>query len=219
MILKSIEIERESRMQFMRDPDGSVQAQFETVLSNGLSLTDKKTIADAWVYAQSLDYDHPGQNKAAYLAHPLRVATLCAQLVSPINVKGIVTSLLHNVQELSDVTEADIAAEVGVEVADAISVLTVDRSMQWDDDYKQEYYRKIANAGQFVQQVKVLDKLDNMFLLCLNPSDEIRALYLREIEKWLLPIAKQATPDIESYLQELIENNRIIGHKPLSNPN
>jgi (p)ppGpp synthase/HD superfamily hydrolase len=212
MTLNTIQAERASRMAFIRNPDGSVLEAFDRELSNLANIND---ISKAWGYAQTLDYHHPGQSKEAYLAHPLRVATLCIQLVNPLSINGVITSLLHNIQELSDIEESAISNVVGRNIASAITVLTVNRDLQWDDNYKDIYYKKICSASLFVQQVKILDKLDNLFLLCLNPSDDIREKYLREIEKWLLPMAENAMPTLSNYLHELIINNRAIGHMPL----
>ena len=212
MTLNTIQAERASRMAFMRSPDSSVLDAFDRELSN---LANINAISKAWDYAQALDYRHPGQSKEVYLAHPLRVATLCIQLVKPLSINGVITSLLHNIQELSDIKESAISNVVGKDIASAITVLTVNRDLQWDDNYKNMYYKKISRASLFVQQVKILDKLDNLFLLCLNPSDDIREKYLREIEKWLLPMAESAMPTLSKYLHELIINNRAIGHIPL----
>lgn len=199
----------------MKSPDSTVLNDFSNKLAKLSALANVSVISEAWDYAQTLDYQHPGQSKEFYLAHPLRVATLSIQLIEPVSINGVATSLLHNIKELSNVKESEIAELFGSDVASAITLLTVDRDLQWDDGYKNTYYKKLSNASLFVQQVKVLDKLDNLFLLCLNPSDEIREKYLREIEKWLLPMATDAIPTLANYIHELIINNRELGHMPL----
>lgn len=214
-MLNTISNERTARIAFMKSPDSAVLDDFNNKLGKLSALANVSVISEAWGYAQTLDYQHPGQSKEFYLAHPLRVATLCIQLVEPASINGVVTSLLHNIQELSNVKEGAISELFGSEVASAITLLTVDRDLQWDDGYKNKYYKSISNADLFVQQVKILDKLDNLFLLCLNPSNEIRTKYLREIEKWLLPMSEDAMPTLTSYIHELIINNREIGHMPL----
>lgn len=214
--LDSIEVERRNRFAFLQHPDDSVFRCFVDVLQRTCSATTQHLLMDAWRYANCLDYHHPGQSKEVYLAHPLRVATLYLRLVSPISDPGGVTALLHNAKEVSDVPDQDLETSVGVEVATAIRVLTVDRDRQWDGDYKRSYYRKIENSPMFVQQVKILDKLDNLFLLCLNPSDDIRDRYLKEVEMLLLPMARKALPDLVGYLGDLVAHNRRIGHRPLA---
>jgi (p)ppGpp synthase/HD superfamily hydrolase len=213
--LDSIEVETQNRFAFLQHPDDSVFRFFVDVLQRTCSATTQNLLMDAWRYANRLDYHHPGQSKEVYLAHPLRVATLYLRLVSPISDPGGVTALLHNAKEVSDVQDQDLERNVGMEVATAIGVLTVDRNREWDGDYKRSYYRDIESGPVYVAQVKILDKLDNLFLLCLNPSDDIRNRYLNEVEMLLLPMARKALPGLVDYLEDLVAQNRKSGHKPL----
>lgn len=212
----NIDVEGQKRFAFLRHPDDSVYRCFVDVLRQTCPSATQGLLMNAWRYATSLDYHHPGQSKEVYLAHPLRVTTLYLQLARPITEAGGMTALLHNAKEVSNVPDQDLENNLGVEVATAIRVLTVDRDRQWDGDYKRSYYRKIENSPLFVQQVKILDKLDNLFLLCLNPSDDIRDRYLKEVEMLLLPMARNALPDLVGYLGDLVAHNRRIGHRPLA---
>jgi len=202
-------------MAFLRKPDGSVISQFEHSILQIDSAVVRLNLVKAWEYAQGLDYHHPGQSKEIYLAHPLRVATLYLQMVRPAEEKGAMTGILHNALDVSSVRFDELTKTVGTEVANAIAMLTVDRERQWDNDYKSAYYEKIENGPEFVRRIKILDKLDNLFLLCLNPSDEIRDMYLNEVDRWLIPMTKTALPEITDYLCELVNHNRRSGHKPL----
>lgn len=213
--LDSFRAERASRMDFMRNPDCSVLNQF----NHAVTLLDCSAVRcglmRAWEYAQSLDYNHPGQSKELYLAHPLRVTTLYMQLSKPADEEGLITAILHNVIEVSGVSVDILVALFGEDVAHAIQLLTVDRKRQWDADYKKSYYLNIENSPAFVARVKVLDKLDNLFTLCLNPSDEVREFYLKEIDSWLLPLAQKVFPLKEDYIRELVSDSRRVGHKIL----
>lgn len=199
-------------MEFLKNADGSTLAEFERRVGQ-LGLDE--SVDQAWQYARSLDYHHEGLSKEAYLAHPLRVALLYLDLVSEYDPLGLRLALLHNVLEVSGMPLDALTRDLGQRLAEAIEVLTVDRSLQWDDSYKDSYYSRISESPLFVQQVKVLDKLDNLFTLCLNPSDEIRGMYLREIERWVLPLSRYAVPEISDYIVGLIEDNRHVGHVPL----
>jgi len=210
--LNAIQDERSKRFQFLKNADGSTAVEFmKRVTQLGLD----ESIKHAWRYAQTLDYHHEGLSKEMYLAHPLRVALLYLDVVKKHDSLGVRLALLHNILEVSAVPLDLLTQNLGQEISDAIITLTVDRSLQWDDNYKDDYYRRITESPIFVQQVKILDKLDNLFILCLNPSDEIRAKYLNEIERWLLPLASHALPAITDYIVELIKNNRSVGHIPL----
>lgn len=213
--LKTINQERESRISFLRQPDNSIVKEFTDTVLNQEDNTTQRRLNDAWDYALSLDYHHPGQSKEVYLAHPMRVAKLYSQVVRPMDVTGVITAMLHNVKEVSDVSDDELLSSVGEDVANAISTLTVEREIQWDAAYKNSYYKKIESSQLFTQRVKILDKLDNLFLLCLNSSEEIRKRYLDEIEKWVLPMTKKSLPELYDYMGEIIINNRRIGYRPL----
>jgi (p)ppGpp synthase/HD superfamily hydrolase len=210
----SIESERESRLAFLRRPDDRLRLQFEAA-ARKLEDGAKQALQRAWDYAQGLEYSHPGQGKAVYLAHPLRVTTLYMDQFQPADAAGVATAILHNALELTGARRADLAAAAGETVAAAVETLTVDRARQWDDDYKDTYYRAIEAQPRHVARVKILDKLDNLFLLCLNPSADTRQRYLREIERWLIPMARRATPQLADYLSALAEDCRQTGHAPL----
>lgn len=213
--LESIAAERESRIAFLRKPDDSVRRRFDQSV-RGIGDNAVRLQAEAaWSFAENLDYHHPGQEKAVYLAHPMRVATLYVQLARPADGPGLATAILHNVFEVTSIGRDNLARVADQSVADAVGLLTVDRKRQWEHKYKDAYYRRLDDAPAFVRRVKILDKLDNLFLLCLNPSDEIRRRYLDEIEEWVLPMTGRTLPPLRPYLRELAADSRRIGHRPL----
>lgn len=212
--LNSINKERSDRLAVLKLPNDEINDELFSQVSM-LKSVDRAQVLGAWDYAKSLDYHHEGQSKQVYLAHPVRVAMLFNILVTPPYVVGIKTSLLHNVLEVGDISYGKLVHDVGGEVAKAIKILTVDRAVQWDWQYKDKYYDEISNGKKFIKQVKIIDKLDNLFLLCLNSNDEIREKYLYEIERWILPLTENVFPDIVSYVEELIEDNRRVGYVSL----
>lgn len=131
-------------------------------------------------------------------------------LIKPPDEDTVVLSLLHNIFEVSDVTEALVAASFGTAVAKAIRDLTVDRSRN-DEDYKRQYYQRLQEGPAFTRVVKLLDKLDNLFLLGLNPNADVREQYLREIEVYIIPIAHVEAPGLVRYLEDLVADSRRIG--------
>lgn len=214
-MLDTINQERESRISFLRQPDDSIASKFTDTVLRQEDDTTQRRLSDAWNYALSLDYHHPGQSKEVYLAHPMRVAMLYAQMIRPMDTTGVITAMLHNAKEVSDVSDDKLLSSVGEDVANAIFTLTVEREVQWDAAYKNSYYEKIESSQLFTHRVKILDKLDNLFLLCLNPSEEIRERYLNEIEKWVLPMTKKSLPELYDYMCELVLDNQRIGYRPL----
>jgi len=81
--------------------------------------------------------------------------------------------------------------------------LTVNRKHQWDLQYKYEYYLALNRNPQNCRIVKILDKLDNMYLLDLNDNELIKRKYLEEIEKYILPMTQADIPELYSYFETL----------------
>lgn len=208
-----LERERAERLGHLREPDSSAERAL------ALELDAHPELAPfgrrALDFARGIEYEHPGQSKAMYLAHPMRVTSLYLRFVDSPAWQGVVTSLIHNVLEVGDVDEASVRGAFGEEVALALRTLTVDRTRQWDASYKSGYYDDIAASPPWVGQVKVLDKLDNLYLICLNPDDEVRRRYLDEIEKWIVPMAVDLVPGATESIQHLLKDSRQIGHRPL----
>ena len=100
-------------------------------------------------------------SSSTYLNHPLRVALLAITEAPTPTFDLIATSLLHNIKELSEETFRNLFF-LPSSVVDAINLLTVDRSNS-TLEYKDYYYLSLSSES-FVAQVKILDKLDNLFL-------------------------------------------------------
>ena len=93
-----------------------------------------------------------------------------------------------------------------------ISILTVNRKFQWNRNYKKKYYKNINNHSHSVKIIKILDKLDNLFIIGLNPNKKVRTMYISEIEEFVLPMVKKYLPDIYLYFKKLVKNSYKIGH-------
>ena len=205
--MKSIEFERRFRL----SQHGTFQ---DTLLSSLQSQLHDHPLIGPNIFpildiCLSIDYNHIGMSSSAYMNHPLRVALLAINEVPAPSFNLLATSLLHNIKELSVDTFHNL---VGIPdpVLNAISLLTVDRN-DLTSAYKDHYYSQLATIP-FVAQVKILDKLDNLFLLCLNPSAKVRADYLCEIENYLYPMISQFLPHLYDYFVELVADAHSLGH-------
>jgi (p)ppGpp synthase/HD superfamily hydrolase len=210
--LAEIPVERLSRFKSLRTDGTGTEDRFRRqIAEQGL---DTAVVLAALEFASQLDYRHPGMSKASYLAHPLRVAGMAAQLASPNEEGLIVVALLHNVFEVTAVTSEEISKRFGHDISGIISILTVDRKLQPLREYRQSYYAEILRS-RAATRIKVLDKLDNMFVLCLNPDEQVRHDYLLEIEEFVLPLVEHHVPALELYFRELLADCRSLGHLPL----
>lgn len=206
-----IAADRAERIETMRAPDlARIRGELERALG------DKELDDSArWVsLALSLDYAHPGQDAATYMCHPLRVGRMYVDHAHKPHDEGVGLAVLHNILEVSTAPREELAATLGEPMLRNIAILTVDRARQWDRAYKDAYYAAIADAPAHVGEVKVLDKLDNLYLLCLNPDEQVRALYLDEIERWVVPLAERRLPELAGLIGALVEDNRRVGHRP-----
>jgi (p)ppGpp synthase/HD superfamily hydrolase len=209
-ILGSIAAERELRLRARGIQDHEVERLFSDSLAPFAGTELESRARHAFEFANGIDYDHPGLSAAAYLAHPVRVASLVLRVVRLVAADATILALLHNVFELSKVTPQTIAAQFGAPISKAIEVLTVDRS-QTTHEYTTRYYAALRAMPPYVRIVKVLDKMDNMFVLGLNPSAAVRAQYLADIEEFVVPMVAADLPQLSSYFAELIEDCRRTG--------
>lgn len=213
-LLRRIDEDRAERLRHLLRPGAiDVEQRLRARVSAWPEL--QAAIVRGIAVASSLSYHHPGQDTQTYLAHPLRVASLYLDVAPAPSGWGVSLALLHNVLEVAKVDEAALASEFGTPFFDALVILTVDRAQQWDEIYKDRYYGAIGASPTDVGAVKVIDKIDNLYLLSLNANDEVRARYLAEIERWVLPLAERCVPVAVPLMCELVARNRAIGHRPL----
>ena len=126
----------------------------------------------------------------------------------------VIIALLHNLLEVSAISALELKDRFGPVVVDSIVNLTVDRKRQDDPAYKRNYYQRIALGYKGAGAVKVFDKLDNVFVLCLNGNARIRTDYLNEIEQYVIPLARQFVPAIADYFKVAVAEARVFGHHP-----
>jgi (p)ppGpp synthase/HD superfamily hydrolase len=208
--LGAIPEERSARLKSRADGGGEAAELFRAAVDRLAEVDTRARLEEAYDYAGSLAYHHPGLSAASYLAHPVRVAVMALQLDPDFEPDTGVIGLLHNVLEVSDATVHALRERFGDAVARAVSDLTVDRS-RTDPASISEYYGRLNAGPRPPRVVKILDKLDNLFLLGLNPDDRVRASYLAELELHLLPMVAEELPDLTGYFGELIGDCRTTG--------
>lgn len=169
---------------------------FKDTLNRHPNLKNRDLILDALNFSCSLDYFHEGLSKESYLAHPIRVAFLALKYTDFTSSDSAVLALLHNLYEVTNVKKIDLINNFGKEMHNSIEVLTVNRNLQWNKQYKETYYKKINLSSPSTKIVKILDKFDNIFLINSNSDDGIREKYINEIRTYILPMTKLYLPII-----------------------
>ena len=207
--LNEINIEREARIKGRMVPDPNAIILWKRAINDLNSIEEKGTLIKAFNFAKGIKYQHEGLASDIYFAHPIRVAALSLLSQKSINIDTGIIGLLHNVFELSNTPVDSISMQFGESIAQQIVDLTVNRDLQWDQKYKESYYTKINSNPLACRIVKIFDKLDNIFLLDLNPDEETKQKYLIEIETYILPMTERDMPEVYNYMQHMIQNYHI----------
>jgi (p)ppGpp synthase/HD superfamily hydrolase len=114
------------------------RATFVAALREGIREEGKiSRLLSILAFVEGCDYSkHPGGGAtSAYVNHLLRVANFSLEFFTEHKEEAVVLSLVHNMYEVSDVSEAGLAEVVGEGLARAVTLLSVDRSRQWDAGY------------------------------------------------------------------------------------
>jgi (p)ppGpp synthase/HD superfamily hydrolase len=213
--LKSIKIERIRRINATKDIDEIALKDWNVLIKKKINENEIKKINFAYDFAKKLKYDHSNSN--LYFSHPLRVANMVLLHKRTVEIELIILALNHNILEVSNLSKKKIVNMFGCNFYENISILTVKRKFQWNRNYKKKYYENINNHSHSVKIIKILDKLDNLFIIGLNPNKKVRTMYISEIEEFVLPMVKKYLPDIYLYFKKLVKNSYKIGHYKVNN--
>lgn len=154
---------------------------------------------------EGVEFNHPGLTSAQYMSHCYRVAGLILNNHHSPGLLMIKLALCHNIFETSSSSEK-MATLIGPNLTKKVSVLTVNRPLQWDNDYKATYYEEVSRC-KVTAAVKIYDKLDNIYLLSNNPDVETKIKYLAEFHQFVIPLAEKHAPTVAKVLNELYQKN------------
>jgi (p)ppGpp synthase/HD superfamily hydrolase len=210
-ILGDLVVERRRRLQGLLVPDPHALVLWRCAFDSLTQDSDLKRLAYAFEFAKAIKYHHVGLTSDIYFSHPLRVAGLAILLSDMERVETGVLAILHNVLEVSDVSLDMLSAAFGGAISNQIQALTVDREFQWDSAYKKNYYEQLMQGPISARIVKIIDKLDNLFVLGLNSDAILRSRYLAEIEEYILPMTVTSLPTVTAYMRILVEDCRATG--------
>jgi (p)ppGpp synthase/HD superfamily hydrolase len=207
-MFKTIQEERMQRINGLTNPDPVAWEIWERALTNCDVKTRQKLI-NIYNIASSIKYHHSNTSSEVYFAHPLRVAAL--SFIYSGDSDAAIIGLLHNILEVADGGLSYISNKLEPIILIQIQSLNVNRKYQWDIKYNLEYFSRLQNGPRAAIVVKVFDKLDNLFVLGLNPDDMVREKYLAHFEKFMLPMISSQTPDLLNYAIEMISDARRVG--------
>ena len=207
-MFKTIREERLNRLKVRKFFNEKYNIELVEFLKNNVH--DKVEIIKTVDFINNIEFIHPGLNSLEYIVHPLRIATIIYQLNNNIDIDTLNIALLHNIFEVSEITDKDFLLRYDSKIMSSLKVLKVNRLLEKDSQYKKDYYKDIYKDKR-TAIVKAIDKFDNLFLLCLNNNEEIRTWYLDEVEEFIYPIVEKYIPTLFEYYKELVEDCRKFG--------
>jgi (p)ppGpp synthase/HD superfamily hydrolase len=205
-IFENSEVERAEKMTSLCSDYTYAEKQFVNTLN--LFNRTESDIVKAVEYAKGLDFNN--HLKSSYLSHPLRLASYLIKIDPTIGSDYVVIALLHNVPETTNISIEEIKSIFGAKVALGIQLLVVDRTVPFSS-IQDSYYKNIFSQGSSLILVKLLDKIDNLFVLGLNPDDEVRKNYILEVREKLLPFALEFNLQLGKYLDDLLITTSSLG--------
>jgi len=214
MYFKSIEYERKFRINSRINQGKGELEDFRIWLENFPNKKITKLGIITLNKINSFEYSHNILNKCSYIAHVSRVTKYSLLLRPQLAKELLVLGLIHNIFEATEYNYKDLLNYFDNKTLSKVKILKIDRKKQHREDYLFKYYKKIEKAHISVSIIKILDKIDNIFTLCLNPSLEKRMVYLKQIEDYIIPLTKRTLPEISDYLVKLINNAYEIGYMP-----
>jgi (p)ppGpp synthase/HD superfamily hydrolase len=196
----------------MQRPEESEKALLQ-LCSDRLSESALRKVNRALSYAKSLEStnaSHPSMR--AYFSHPLRVARIAFQLLDQPSAEIVSMGLLHNVFEVSGLTEGDLLeAGFGERLAIGIRLTTIDRKQQYDESYLSKFYGRIQAFGDDLTLIKCVDKLDNLLAFELFERTAEIERYMTLCDQFVVPLAGKLSSNFGSYVQETIDYMRSVG--------
>lgn len=167
--------------------------------------SESKIISDIKQLAKNLKYKHAGLGPQEYFLHPLRVGSIAGIANPEAKIFSAQIGLLHNVYEVTSLKSSDVKKIVGGNLEKIIAGLTIDRTLQSDAGYLQDYYGAISSFPHKLGMVKVIDKIDNLFTLNITANNEVKEKYLQEIENYVVPLCDFVSPQLSQLIRNIVK--------------
>ena len=156
------------------------------------------------LFAELLNYTHIGLESNEYFLHPSRVGALAGLASTQKRVIVSTVGLLHNVYEVTSVSQIEIVDNFGITINEAILKLTINRNLQLNNNYLEEYYSEIGNLPFNLGIIKVLDKIDNLYTLESTATPVQKIKYMEEIRNFVVPLCDNVSPHLSETLKSIV---------------
>lgn len=211
--LRPVAVEATEKVASMMERPEESEKVLLQICAERLSDSQLRKVNHALAYAKSLestDPNHPSMR--AYFSHPIRVAHIAFQLLEQPAAEIVAMGLVHNVFEVSGLTEGDLLeAGFSERLAVGIRLTTIDRKQQYDEAYLAKFYGRIQAFGDDLTLIKCVDKLDNLLAFQLFERTPEIERYMSLCEQFVVPLAGGLSSDFGRYVQETIDYMRAVG--------
>lgn len=168
-----------------------------------LSQNDMVEVNKVRIFAENLDYTHIGLKSNEYFLHPLRVGAIAGLTSLSKSVLISTIGLLHNVYEVTSVSQSEISKSFGSYVNEAVFKLKINRGLQSNNSYLIEYYSEIKSLPFNLGMIKVVDKIDNLYSLDSTATLSQKSKYLDEIKNFVIPLCDSVSPHLSVTLRSI----------------
>ena len=152
---------------------------------------DEKILKKAYLFAAKGHFNQKRASGDPYITHPLQVATYLADL--SMDIETVVSAILHDLIEDTEVTYKDIKKEFGVEIANIVDGVTKLDKIQYNSNEE-------AQADAIRKMVIAMSK--DIRVLILKLADRLHNI--------------QTIEYLADYKQEKIANETLYVYAPLA---
>ncbi len=197
---------------------GPARPEKELLKSSTERLGPEATVSmqKALFFAKSLQSKDPTHRSfEVYFSHPVRVASFVLRMQAAPKFETVLIALLHNLYELTGMTETDVIRECYSDrMSKAIRLLTIDRLQERNPEYLKRFYGQIEAFGPDLSLIRCVDKLDNIMELELIADKDVYSSYLDLAETFVQPMAQRLTPEFGAYFAQVIAALRKRSFQP-----
>lgn len=210
---ETVEVEANAKVASMLEYSDRVEKLLVEECEKHFSKAELARIEATIFFARSLESTnahHPSMLK--YFSHPLRVAKISLQILDQPSAEIVSMGLLHNVFEVTDLTETDLLeAGYSERLASGIRLTTINRERQYDESYLKKFYGRIKEFGDDLALIKCVDKLDNLLAFELFERTPDIERYMTLCEQFVVPLAGSLSANFGAYVQQTINYMRTAG--------
>ncbi len=139
-------------------------------------------------FARLAHNGHSRDSGQPYIHHPIRVANILMDELKLTSSEAVCAAMLHDVIEDAGITIKELKNNFNDVIAANVKTLSKDpKAVQPDKAYR----HKILQASPEVKLIKLCDRLDNMRSLRFSINQTRMRKYIRDTEKFYLPLAQE----------------------------